>query len=102
MNEIYPNKAQLRGYKTLKALFGHEVNGIECVELAKQLDSNKAQVYKDLCVLEQAGLAEQLPDKGWRISPTIAREAVRILNGLGTARNRMNELAGRYGLPQDY
>lgn len=103
MEKQYTNAAQLRACKTIKALFGHEVSGIECAELAKRLDNSKAQVYKDLCVLEQAGFAEQMPDsKRWRIAPTLGREAVKIMNALGTARRKMNELAGRYDLPQDY
>ncbi len=97
MDKQYTNKAQIRGYQTLEALFGHEVTGIECAELAKRLNTTKAQVYKDLCVLEQAGYAEQLPDKNWRVSAKLAREAVKIMNALDSARRRVDETASRYG-----
>lgn len=96
--KIYTNTSQLRGYQTLKALFGHEVSGIECVELSKQLGNSKAQVFKDLSTLQAAGLAEQLPNKNWRLSSTLAREAVKILHGLDNARQRVDETARRYGI----
>ncbi len=97
MAGTYTNNAQMRGYQTLKALFGHEVAGIECAELAKQLGREKAQVFKDLSTLQAAGFAEQLPDKRWRLSSNLAREAIKIMNGLDMARQRLDETARRYG-----
>ncbi len=93
------SKTQLRGYETQRALFGHEVFGIDCSELAKQLRRDKSQVYKDLATLKEAGLAEQLPDKRWRLSSSLAREAIKIMHGLDSARRRYDEAAGRYGIP---
>ncbi|PID65952.1 MAG: IclR family transcriptional regulator [Gammaproteobacteria bacterium] len=98
MDKQYTSKAQMRGYQTLKALFGHEINGITCHELAAQLNKPKVTVYKDLKGLEAAGLAEQLPDKNWRLSSALAREAVKIMHNLDAARRRVDETAGRYGL----
>lgn len=92
------NATQTRGYKTLKALFGHEISGIECIDLSQQLGQSKAQVYKDLVTLQAAGLAEQLPNKNWRLSSTLAREAVKILHNLDNARQRIDETARRYGI----
>ncbi len=89
---------QLRGYQTLIALFGHEVTGIECNALAQQLDSSRSQVFKDLTTLEAAGLAEQLPNKNWRISSQLGREAVKIFNHLQESRQRIDEAMGRYGI----
>lgn len=98
MEKQYINKAQLRGYQTLRALFGYEVSGIECAVLAKQLECSKAQVFKDLSTLQAAGLAEQLPNKNWRLSSALAREAVKIMHGLNNARERVDETANRYGI----
>lgn len=98
MTNQYINAAQMRGYKTLKALFGHEANGVDCIDLAKQLGQSKSQVYKDLATLSAAGLAEQLPDKRWRLSSSLAREAVKIMNSIDSARRRLEETAGRYGI----
>ncbi len=91
------SSTQLRGYQTLKALFGHEVTGIECNTLAQQLGNTRGQAFKDLTTLEVAGLAEQLPDKRWRLSSNLAREAIKIMHALDMARQRLDETARRYG-----
>ncbi len=98
MSKQTVNATQLRGYQTLKALFGHEASGIECIDLAKQLGQSKSQVYKDLATLSAAGLAEQLPDKRWRLSSNLAREAIKIMNSIDSARRRVEETASRYGI----
>lgn len=94
----YTNKAQLRGYQTLKALFGHEVTGVSCLELANRLGASKGQVHKDLTVLEQAGLAEQLPSKNWRLASALGLESFKIQNAVDSARRRVDEAAARYGI----
>ncbi len=98
MTDKYTSSAQQRGYKTMKALFGHEVNGITNNELAKQLGTTDATTFKDLKNLEQAGLAEQLPDDKWRISPSLGRESFKIINALDTANRKLTETASRYGI----
>lgn len=90
--------AQQRGYCVLKQLFGHEMIGIACHELAEQLDISKVTAYKDLKGLEAAGLAEQLPNKNWRLASSLAREAVKIMHGLDAARRRVEETAERCGI----
>lgn len=94
----YISTTQQRGYKTMKALFGHETNGITSSELAKQLETSNDRVFKDLVNLQEAGLAEQLPDKTWRIAPALGREAFKVMNALDTARRRLEETASRYGM----
>lgn len=96
--KTYTHAAQLRGYTTLKALFGHETHGISCAVLAQQLGLRNGQVFKDLSTLQAAGLAEQLPNKNWRLSSALAREAIKILHGLDNARRRVDETANRYGI----
>lgn len=93
----YTSTTQQRGYRTLKALFGHEINGITSAELAKKLETSNDRVFKDLMNLQEAGLAEQLPDKTWRISPALGREALKVMNALDTARKRIEETASRFG-----
>lgn len=92
------SSTQLRGYETLKALFGHEINGISCQALADSFGANKAAVLRDLQTLEAAGLAEQLPNKCWRVSPLMGREAVKIFNSVQTAQRRMDETLRRFGV----
>ena len=97
-DEKYISNAQQRALKALKALFGHESSGITSTELAEQLEVTNSQVYKDLINLQAAGLAEQLPNKNWRIAPELGREAFKIMNNMDTARRRLEETANRYGL----
>lgn len=95
----YTSTTQQRGYRTMKALFGHEEVGITTQELANKLDTSTDRVFKDLKNLEEAGLAEQLPNKKWRISPALGRESFKIMNALDTARRRLDEAFARYGMP---
>lgn len=94
----YTHSTQLRGYKVMKALFGHEATGITLTVFAKQLGMSTSALIKDLKTLEEAGLAEQLPDESWRISPLLGRETVKIMNSFNDARRRLEETANRYGV----
>lgn len=96
-NQKYLSSSQQRVLNTLKALFGHESTGIASKDLASQLDTTASQVFKDLMNLQEAGLAEQLPDKNWRVASALGREAFKIMNNLDTARRRLDETANRYG-----
>lgn len=96
-NQKYLSSSQQRVLNTLKALFGHESTGIASRDLASQLDTTASQVFKDLMNLQEAGLAEQLPDKNWRVASALGREAFKIMNNLDTARRRLDETANRYG-----
>ena len=49
------SRTQLRGYETMKALFGHELNGISCQALADRFGAQKAATLRDLQALEAAG-----------------------------------------------
>lgn len=93
----YVSSSQQRVLNTLKALFGHESAGIASKDVASQLETTNSQAYKDLMNLQEAGLAEQLPDKNWRVAPALGREAFKIMNNLDTARRRLDETANRYG-----
>lgn len=97
-NQKYISNSQQRALNTLKALFGHESTGIASKDLAQQLDTKASQVFKDLMNLQEAGLAEQLPDKNWRVAPALGREVFKIMNNLDTARRRLDETANRYGI----
>lgn len=99
MNKPNLSKTQLRGYETLKALFGHELTGISCQVLADRFGTARTAVLRDLQALEAAGLAEQLANKCWRISPALGREALKIFNNVNQARDRLDETAQRYGIP---
>lgn len=93
-NEL--SSTQLRGYQVMKALFGHEIDGISCQRIADGLGIKKVAVLRDLQTLQAAGLAEQLPNKGWRITAALGREAIKMLNNLNAARDRVDEVLNRY------
>ena len=99
MREPGLSATQLRGYEIFKALFGHELNGISCQTLAKRFGTGRAATLRDLQTLEAAGLAEQLPNKCWRVSPALGREALKIFNSVNQAADRLKETASRYGIP---
>lgn len=90
------SSTQLRGYQVMKALFGHEIDGISCQRIADGLGIKKVAVLRDLQTLQAAGLAEQLPNKGWRITAALGREAIKMLNNLNAARDRVDEVLNRY------
>lgn len=90
--------SQLRGYEVFKALFGHENIGITCQELAERFNEDKGKIYRDLKTIEEAGLAEQLPNKCWRISPRYGDYAISILNGIQASKTRLDETIRRYGI----
>lgn len=98
MSDTSFSSTQLRGYRVLKALFGHELNGISCQRIADGLGQNKVAALRDLQTLEAAGMAEQLPNKNWRVSAELGRQAVKMLNHIQSQRARMDETARRYGV----
>lgn len=95
-NQKYISNAQQRALNTLKALFGHEIAGITAKDLATRLNVTSSQVFKDLMNLQEAGVAEQLPNKNWRISAGLGREAIKILNHINEGRQRVEEVSNRY------
>ena len=96
MSSTELSTTQLRGYEVMKALFGHEIDGISCQRIADGLGIKKVAVLRDLQTLQAAGLAEQLPNKGWRITAALGREAIKMLNNLNAARERVDEVLSRY------
>ena len=95
-NQKYLSSSQQRVLNTLKALFGHEITGVTSKELAQRLGTSASQVFKDLMNLQEAGIAEQLPNKNWRISAGLGREAIKILNHINEGRQRVEEVSNRY------
>jgi DNA-binding IclR family transcriptional regulator len=92
----YINAAQQRVLKTLMLLAGHEVMGLAPGEIAKAIRTNPSNVTRDLANLREAGLAEPLDSGAWRVTPRMGQLALRILNALGEARKRVDEVAQRF------
>lgn len=95
-NSSYTSTTQQRVLRTLKALFGFEVTGITSADLAKHLNTSNDRCFKDLKNLEEAGFAEQLPNKKWRISPNLGKEALKILKRIDEHQQYFDEVVNRY------
>lgn len=79
----YTNAAQQRVLKVLKALSGHDLYGLTISQLAVMLDSNPAQIAKDLANLEMQGLAEKDGER-WRHGKAVLEMYRLFANGLKT------------------
>jgi len=96
MSDRYINDAQQRVLKTLMLLTGHEVQGLSPGEVAKAIGTSASNVTRDLANLKEAGLAETLESGRWRVTPRFGQAALRILNALGEARSRVEEVHQRF------
>jgi DNA-binding IclR family transcriptional regulator len=94
----YINAAQQRVLKTLVLLAGHELMGLAPGEIAKAVRTGASNVTRDLANLREAGMAEQLDNGQWRITPRVGQLALRVLNSLGEARKRVEETAQRFSV----
>lgn len=92
----YSNDAQQRLLRLIDRLIGHEVSGINAIDLASMIDASQPTVYRDLKNLEEAGWAEQLPDGRWRICVNAARLLRRINDGIAAALTKVNEARRTY------
>ncbi len=93
----YNNDSQARGYKVIFALAGNELLGLLPGEIAKRVDAPPSAITRDLSVLQQAGIAEQIPETGrWRLGPRLVQIALAYGQQLERAQTRINEIHQRY------
>ena len=93
----HTNESQQRGFRTLLALFGHEIDGLSPGQIARLVGCPPSSTTRDLFNLVKAGLAEQLPHNGnYRISPLIGQKALAILTALDQAERRAAETRQRF------
>lgn len=95
-NSSYTSTTQQRVLRTLKALFGFEITGITTQDLAKRLEMSSSKTFKDLKNLEEAGFAEQLQNKKWRVSPNLGKEALKILKHIDEHQKYFDDVVNRY------
>ena len=89
--------AQRRSYKILLHLAGHEFDGLANADIAKSLSENPATVLRDLQVMQDVGLAEQIEQTGrWRLGPKLVQIALRFQVQMGRAEDRLNETRRRF------
>lgn len=93
----YTNDSQSRGYQVILALAGNEFTGLLPSEIAKKVDASPSAITRDLRVLQDSGLAEQIQETGrWRLGPRLVQIAVAFQMHLDTARRRLDEINQRY------
>lgn len=92
----YINAAQQRILKAVMLLAGNELNGLAPSDLAKSLDTNPANVTRDLANLKEAGMAEQLDTGRWRLGPKVVQVAVDFFTNLERSQSRVDEIKQRY------
>ncbi len=93
----YTNAAQQRVLQLLLRLAGHEVDGLAPGELAKALSTTPSNITRDLFNMQAAGVAEQVQESGrWRLSPRVPQIGVAMLNGIGRAQSKIDEVQNRF------
>lgn len=93
----YNNDSQMRGYKVLMALAGNEFTGLLPSEITKRVDAAPSAITRDLSVLQQAGMAEQIQETGrWRLGPKVVQMALAFTQHIANARSRVEEINQRY------
>jgi len=93
----YENAAQQRVLKTMLALFGHEVDGLNPSQIAKAVGTTSSNVTRDIYNLIEAGVAEKLAhNDNIRITPRVGQRAIAILNNLSAASQRLEDTKNRF------
>lgn len=93
----YISDGQQRLLGLIKALAGHEVNGLAPAQIAKANNCSAPAVTRDLANLKAQGFAEQITDTGrWRLGPAMVQIATSFATGLTRASTRLAEVQNRY------
>ena len=91
-------QAQRRILKIVLALAGNELLGLAPVDIQRALGiANASTLTRDLDVLRDLGLAEQIPETSrWRLGPKVVQIAVAFANQMDRAERRLSEIRQRY------
>ncbi len=91
-------QAQRRILRVIFALAGHELMGLAPVELQRALEiTNASTVVRDLQLLKDVGIAEQIPETGrWRLGPKLIQVARDFEIAINKASQRIAEIKQRY------
>ena len=96
-DEKYICQPQQRLMELIRALAGHEIDGMAPGEIAKLNACAPAQVTRDLANLRAFGWAEQIANTGrWRLGPQIVQLAMRHMAALDRAQRRLADTTNRY------
>lgn len=91
-------QAQRRIVETIFCLAGHELMGLSTVDVQRALNHKHASlVTRDLQVLLDMGVAEQIPETGrWRLGPRLVQIARDFEVAASKAAAKVRELEQRY------
>ena len=91
-------QAQRRIIQVIFALAGNELMGLAPSEIQRSLGVNSAStVTRDLAVLKDLGIAEQVQETGrWRLGPRVVQIARDFELNLSRAKTKVAELEQRY------
>ena len=91
-------QAQRRILQVVFALAGNELMGLAPSEIQRALGVNSAStVTRDLAVLKDMGIAEQVQETGrWRLGPRVVQIARDFELNLSKAKTKVSELEQRY------
>jgi len=97
MSEAYTHDGQQRVLRVLLELAGHEITGVAPSQLSADLKILPSTMTRDLHNLKVAGLAEAVPETGrWRLAPQIVQIALRHMQALDRAQQRLDEVRSRF------
>lgn len=91
-------QAQRRILKIVLTLAGNELLGLAPVEIQRSVGiTNASTLTRDLDVLRDIGLAEQIPETGrWRLGPRLVQVALAHASAMERAERRLSEIKQRY------
>lgn len=91
-------QAQRRMISVILTLAGNELLGLAPVEIQRAVGiPNASTLTRDLDVLKDLGIAEQIPETGrWRLGPRLVQIAVAHAHQMERAEKRLTEIRQRY------
>lgn len=91
-----PNQSAGKLFTVLDVLWRNFANGYTPGELAKATGLTPSSICVYVKTLEEAGYAERIPETGHiRISVSVARKSIQIMQSIDAAEHRVTELKSR-------
>lgn len=91
-----PNKSATKVFTVLDALFRNFADGYTPGELATATGMTPPEITRFVLTLVEAGYAERIPETGRiRVSVSLARKSIQIMQSLDAAEQRIRETTSR-------
>lgn len=91
-------RALRKGFRYLRALAGHEIDGLRPGQIATAAGVGPATVTRDLRILRDEGVVELVPglEDRWRLGPIMIQVALAHMQGIERVTARVGEVRQRY------